>query len=85
MDVGHGGMDLAVMAGVAGMTEVEVMAALEVLRVEVPGEEDMEVVAPEEGIRKDRIQNTECSSQNAEYFILAPYFCILSSSFYSLS
>ena len=50
VDVGHGGMDLAVMEEVADMTEVEDMTemeAIEVLRAEVP-----EVA--EEDIREDR-------------------------------
>lgn len=51
MDVGHGGMDLAVPEEVADMTEVEVTEALEVLRAEVPGVADMEVEVPEEDIR----------------------------------
>ncbi len=54
VDVGHGGMDLAVPEEVAGMTEVEVMEALEVLKAEVPGEEDMEVAGPAVDIRRDK-------------------------------
>lgn len=54
MDVGHGGMDLAVPKEVADMTEVEVIAALEVLKAEVPVVEDMEVAVPVEDIRKDK-------------------------------
>jgi len=54
VDVGHGGMDLAVPEGVEDMTEVEVMEALEVLKAEVPGEEDMEVAGSAVDIRKDK-------------------------------
>lgn len=54
MDVGHGGMDLAVPKEAADMTEMEVIAALEVLKAEVPVVVDMTVAAPEEGIRKDK-------------------------------
>jgi hypothetical protein len=46
------------MAGVADMTEMEVIEGLEVLSAEVPVAEDMEVEAPEEDIRKDRNQKT---------------------------
>jgi len=56
VDVGHGGMDLAVIAEVADMTEVKVMEALEVLWAEVPVVEDMEVAVPEEDIRKDKFE-----------------------------
>jgi hypothetical protein len=64
-------MDLAVMEEeITDMKEVKVIKVQEVLRAEVPVAEDMGAEAPEEGIRKDRNQKTECSSQNAEYFLL---------------
>jgi hypothetical protein len=64
-------MDLVVMEeGITDLKEVKVIKVPEVLRAEVPVAEDMEAEAPEEGIRKDRNQKTECSSQNAEYFLL---------------
>jgi hypothetical protein len=57
VDVGHGGMDLAEVAEVADMTEVEVMEAPEVLRAEVPEAEDMAVEVPEADIRKDKFES----------------------------
>jgi phage head maturation protease len=47
-------MDLAVPKEVADMTEVEVIAAPEVPKAEVPVVEDMEVAVPVEDIRKDK-------------------------------
>jgi hypothetical protein len=71
-------MDLAVMEeGITDLKEVKVIKVPEVLRAEVPVAEDMEAEAPEEGIRKDRNQKTECSSQNSEVSSLNAEYILL--------